>query len=236
MTCKEKFIKDHPDYSEKQLNSIFDNDCPSDYGIMDDPSYCGYSCSCCVCWDRDIPETEPCEPSEETNNELVKRIVDLEQRNINQCDLIEKKTAELAISHARIAELTGELEESNKIKEEQLKVINELQARRNALEKELINEKERFENIKNHCEYLVDNHKRNLDAKDNDIKILEGKIAEHAKRKIVEAFCSTSSSCALSEDDICHAIALSMFNKYHALLDVGFSSDEALKLTIMWKD
>lgn len=220
MTCREKLIADHPELTKEEIDYHTRNYCPSDYGYMDDPettegdSSC-YYVKCMDCWDREIPETEPSESDEETNDELVKRIADLEQRNKNQSDLIEKKTVELTIAHARIAELTGDLEEANKNKKEQLEVINELTAKCNNVEKELNDAKERIESLEYQYTCLVSKY-----------------MAQGLENNVTES----GTSCAQSPNDICHAIALSMFNKYHALLDVGFSNDEALKLTVMWKD
>lgn len=52
MTCREKFMKDHPGCSN------YLNNCPSTYGYLDDPEECagGY---CERCWNREIPEQWP---------------------------------------------------------------------------------------------------------------------------------------------------------------------------------
>lgn len=55
MTCLEKWRKDHwgHQWSDKD---VVDNECPSSYGIMDDPSTCLEGTTCEKCWNRIIPE------------------------------------------------------------------------------------------------------------------------------------------------------------------------------------
>ena len=102
MTCKEKFIKDHPDYSKEKMDLVFSGECPSDYDIMNDPcdaagNMACHTITCIDCWDREIPETEetsesggPRKVRDEHAFELANknaRIAELEQRNKNQSDL-----------------------------------------------------------------------------------------------------------------------------------------------------
>lgn len=64
MTCKEKLIADHPDWTEERIVNYIKNGCPSDCGYLEDPTdedgepICYKHCS--ECWDREIPETPPC--------------------------------------------------------------------------------------------------------------------------------------------------------------------------------
>ena len=220
MTCKEKLIADHPKWTEMDINyRIHHCDCPSVFGYLDDPDYCATDCA--KCWNREIPETEetsesdgPRKVCDEHAFELAEknaRIAELEQQNRNQCDLINEKIAEITVCHTRVNELTNNLEESSKIMEEQLKVINKLQ-------------KDKYD-LESNFEYLTTHHNASLKEKDEEIKNLKDKLTEYTGIKIPEASSSTNT-----------AIALSMFNKYHALLDAGFYNDDALKLIVMWKD
>lgn len=77
MTCKEKYLKDNPEYSEEDFEVIFKVICPSDQGIMDDPtneygdSVC-YRVKCINCWNREIPETDENEnKSEDESGESI---------------------------------------------------------------------------------------------------------------------------------------------------------------------
>lgn len=56
MTCRERLIKEHPEFvSEDYKEGCWS--CPSDYNYMDDPDYCNMNESQCrLCWDREIPE------------------------------------------------------------------------------------------------------------------------------------------------------------------------------------
>lgn len=113
MTCKEKFIKDHPDYSEKQLTSIFDNDCPGDYGIMDDPhdedGYPNCYTVCADCWNREITETDENKKeniimptTKKTKAELLEEIEQLhkELEEIKNAELYQQGANQLKVMHA----------------------------------------------------------------------------------------------------------------------------------------
>lgn len=60
MTCREKLKIEHPDkVSDSELGGCYD--CPSAYGYLPDPEYCGDDCDfshCTKCWDREIPKTD----------------------------------------------------------------------------------------------------------------------------------------------------------------------------------
>ena len=57
MTCKEKYMQEHPDCD---WECIVYACCPSDYGYLDNPRYCcQYDISACQrCWNREIPENK----------------------------------------------------------------------------------------------------------------------------------------------------------------------------------
>lgn len=60
MTCREKLMIEHPD---KVIESEWGGcvDCPSAYGYLPDPNYCGDLISgdhCTACWNREIPEPD----------------------------------------------------------------------------------------------------------------------------------------------------------------------------------
>lgn len=69
MTCKEKLIADHPEWTEERIDRIIKHNCPSDCGYLEDPTdedgepICYKHCS--ECWDREIPETENKKENEE---------------------------------------------------------------------------------------------------------------------------------------------------------------------------
>lgn len=58
MTCREKFMIEHPEASWSELYIALR--CPSDYGYLDDPDFClsGGVCKCDRCWDREIPKKD----------------------------------------------------------------------------------------------------------------------------------------------------------------------------------
>ena len=58
MTCKEKYIKEHPGCD---IDAVIDGCCPSEYGYLHDPRNCDAATdteamSCETCWDRELPE------------------------------------------------------------------------------------------------------------------------------------------------------------------------------------
>lgn len=58
MTCTEKLILDHPDWSESRIERYMEAMCPSYMDYLDDPNYCDNGASkhkCVACWYRDIP-------------------------------------------------------------------------------------------------------------------------------------------------------------------------------------
>lgn len=66
MTCREKYVKDHPGMLLCITRSgCIPPECPADYGYLEDPSYCELDVACRMCWDREIPGTE----NEEKENE-----------------------------------------------------------------------------------------------------------------------------------------------------------------------
>lgn len=62
MTCKEKFIAEHPDLDKEHIQYVIGNQCPDDYDYLGAPrnSAGNLICDgvlCKSCWDREIPET-----------------------------------------------------------------------------------------------------------------------------------------------------------------------------------
>lgn len=64
MTCLEKLKKDHPDWNEHELEGARVDECPSDFGYLEDDDYPCEELGCEICWNREIPE-EPVTPTEE---------------------------------------------------------------------------------------------------------------------------------------------------------------------------
>lgn len=60
MTCKEQYIKDHPNLSEEALEGVMRNMCPHDYGYLDEAYWCNgrNDDNCKKCWNREIPEDD----------------------------------------------------------------------------------------------------------------------------------------------------------------------------------
>lgn len=60
MTCKEQYIKDHPNLSEEHVKGAMRNTCPHDYGYLDEAYWCNgrNEDNCKKCWGREIPEDE----------------------------------------------------------------------------------------------------------------------------------------------------------------------------------
>lgn len=91
MTCKEKYLKDHPEYSEEDFEVIFKVICPSDHGIMDDPtneygdSVC-YRVKCINCWNREIPENDEDEnkSEDESGDESGENIMTCREKLISE--------------------------------------------------------------------------------------------------------------------------------------------------------
>lgn len=57
MTCREKLIADHPEWSEERIVNCIKILCPSDYGMEDCNEDACDEYQCDRCWDREIPET-----------------------------------------------------------------------------------------------------------------------------------------------------------------------------------
>lgn len=57
MTCKERLILDHPNWSMKDVEDIISIECPELFGYLPDPDFCiGESQDCVKCWNRDLSE------------------------------------------------------------------------------------------------------------------------------------------------------------------------------------
>ena len=58
MTCKEKLIKDHPEWSKEKIEEVVVDHCPFDYRYLGRPDGCHYNnvtdSYCRLCWDREI--------------------------------------------------------------------------------------------------------------------------------------------------------------------------------------
>lgn len=62
MTYLEKFMKDHPDISDKKwfktIGDVIENSCPSSWGYKDCPKdRCNPHSYCKECWNREIPNS-----------------------------------------------------------------------------------------------------------------------------------------------------------------------------------
>lgn len=67
MTCREKLKMEHPTMLDDNFYGGCEN-CSTDYGYLDDPSWCACNDRTCRdCWDREIPGTEPT-PQEDVVN------------------------------------------------------------------------------------------------------------------------------------------------------------------------
>ena len=123
MTCKEKLIADHPDWDEKQLEYVLNEECPDarydvrpitdEYGN----SMCG-DVNCVRCWNQEVPETntekeknmntkktkaqliEELEASENTVKDLKKQLKDLEQYKVYEDAGTEIKNIHTAFMNA----------------------------------------------------------------------------------------------------------------------------------------
>ena len=68
MTCREKLAMEHPDCIDRTAGGGCVN-CPSAYGYLDNPKWCGYSEELCRdCWDREIPEEKEEKTANTVNN------------------------------------------------------------------------------------------------------------------------------------------------------------------------
>lgn len=57
MTAREKYVKDHPGMLLRITRcGCIPPECPSNYGYLEDPSYCDPDSACRMCWEREIPE------------------------------------------------------------------------------------------------------------------------------------------------------------------------------------
>ena len=56
MNCIDRLQQMRPDLN---IATAVSNDCPSDFGIMDDPDGCGNFTHCIECWNREVKETAP---------------------------------------------------------------------------------------------------------------------------------------------------------------------------------
>lgn len=108
MTCKEKYMQEHP---ECNIESVVIRSCPKDFGYLGKPSKCYITaCSddtsyklCRDCWNREIPETEETIKTEKENKEMCtcETIAKLKQEN-----------EELRTRNSVLAGRVKELEES----------------------------------------------------------------------------------------------------------------------------
>ena len=84
MTCWEKYIADHP-HIPRCIDGLkcLPPGCPSNYGYLDDPSWCdGDGAECRMCWEREIPGTEnDKKENENMSDELIAEAYDEKYKN-----------------------------------------------------------------------------------------------------------------------------------------------------------
>lgn len=124
MTCKEKLIADHPEWSDEDVQLILDEECPIDhYDVRPPRDEYGYSsCGgqhCIDCWNQEVPETntkkeknmtttkktktqlmEELEASENTVKDLKKQLENLEKYKVYQDAGTEMKAIHTAFMDA----------------------------------------------------------------------------------------------------------------------------------------
>lgn len=114
MTCKEKLIADHPEWTADQIYYfVHESHCPSDFGYLDDPEGGCDFMTCNVCWNREIPETTEVKKE----NEEMKVCV-------STCEEKTRLIEELKNTRERLAEMTECYSESLKERDE-FKATNE---------------------------------------------------------------------------------------------------------------
>jgi DNA repair exonuclease SbcCD ATPase subunit len=91
MTCKEKYMQEHPD---EDIKSVVIRSCPMDFGYLGKPSKCYIAACgddpsyklCRDCWNREIPETEVTKKEKENmceckeKAELIEQVKDYQSR------------------------------------------------------------------------------------------------------------------------------------------------------------
>lgn len=112
MTCKEKLIADHPEWTKDDIEYNINTGCPSDYGYLPYPNKCIVESSTCLkCWNREIPEIDEDENEEEnivtptsrkTKAELLEEIEQLhkELEEIKNAELYQQGANQLKAMHA----------------------------------------------------------------------------------------------------------------------------------------
>ena len=74
MTCKEKLIKDHPEWDKRDIMMTLLDRCPMEFMVIGMPDYCHYYVSqdaCETCWDRELYNDDEVETEEDKIMEAV---------------------------------------------------------------------------------------------------------------------------------------------------------------------
>lgn len=106
MTCKERFVKEHPGKNMDFYENVFTTECPSTYGYLKDPDDCYIYCS--DCWNREIPELDKTSKFDafKDSHETVKA-----------------KCAELMKTNDKLTEENKKLQEQLKRRDDDIKIL-----------------------------------------------------------------------------------------------------------------
>ena len=163
---------------------------------------------------------EVCDKNRWLNDQLnlkEKRIQELDTRNINLNEQINILRAEKETQAESIKDL---LESNDKMKEDIEAKDKDIEYKQSLLDEICDN----YNRLRTHIEEIG----FKVDETDDSLTMEVGFDLNGITPK--------SLHCAQSPEDICHAIARLMYNKYDALVKAGFSHDDALSLIPMWTD
>ena len=251
MTCKEKYMREHPDES---ISEVIKNHCPHHFSYIDKLDICpgcavGEDCELCkLCWNREIPETldklehenkkekeNMCECKEKA--ELIEQVKDYQSRLEEVTELWQAAKKNLAV-YARRLESQVEiiLRKDAVINDYRAKIdcvaqtnediTNQLAAERakvERLENMVRLRDEEIENLRNMAVTSILTTRNPYIERNEVITALRNSIV-----KLENKFKVDELPYARYADHI--------HMKYKSLTDAGFSHDDAMGLIPMWDD
>lgn len=244
MTCREKLITEHPEWSEVIIMKCIDIFTPNEYFTIDGPE---------LLWSDIYPGVV--EECSEDKDEKDAKIKQLESETLNNLhDQIQDLLEKIELRDEEIDKLVEENEELRKSVDILSDGIERREKQTTDLHNEISTHIRRYNELKNNIKIMgftvtddnkivIDPHKPHfmsaLEYAEHDLE-MTNKVAEHYKSLVETSpiVITNSEECSIKPIDErpYDRYARHIHMKYKALTDSGFSHDDAMGLIPMWDD